>query len=82
MPSPLLTLGVGESWFLFLGFFFFFCLYCKLSGFGARVTDVAEARLPGATGRPLRGAGTPWEPPGPKLGAAGGACGCRMRVWA
>lgn len=68
-PSPLPTLGVGESWFLFLVFFFFFCLYCKLLGFGARATDAAEPPLPGAAGRPLRGAGTPREPPGPKPGA-------------
>lgn len=44
----------------------FFCLYCKLLGFGTKVT---ACLLPGAAGRPLRGAGTPWEPPGLQLGA-------------
>lgn len=47
----------------------FFCLYCKLLGFGTKVTAEAESPLPGAAGRPLCGAGTPQEPPGPQLGA-------------
>lgn len=47
----------------------FFCLYYKLLGFGTRATAEAKPLLPGAAGRPLRGAGTPREPPGPKLGA-------------
>lgn len=47
----------------------FFCLYYKLLGFGTRATAEAKSPLPGAAGRPLRGAGTPREPPGPKLGA-------------
>lgn len=67
MPAPLPTRGVGESWFL--RFLVFFCLYCKLLGFGARATDVAEPPLLGAAGRPLCGAGTPRELPAPKLGA-------------
>lgn len=64
--SLLPTLGVGESWFLFL---VFFCLYCKLLGFGTKVTTEAKLPLLGAAGRLLRGAGTPWEPPRPQLGA-------------
>lgn len=77
VPSPLLALGVGESWFLFL---VFSVSVANSRAFGARVTDVAEPPLPGAAGRPLRGAGTPREPPGPKLEGAGGARGRRTRA--
>lgn len=46
----------------------FFCLYCKLLGFGTKVTlRLSPAR--GSCRKALRGAGTPREPPGPQLGA-------------
>lgn len=47
----------------------FFCLYYKLLGFGTKATAETEPPLSGAAGRPLCGAGTPREPPGPQLGA-------------